>query len=331
MQRANSKVERITLQRRAPLVPCAYAEGRGELWKRRISSCGALIPFRPTSVCPECGQRQVRAHARAPGPNATIIDRDVAIVDADTGEVAVAYVVAAKRIASRLAASLRHVQFDTDVYAVVNTTTRLSGMAVTHVTFGYQPPAPLRRRYGCSRSQFNALYPEAMDNLADFCRVAEHVFRTQATDVHDRTAQVVRDTIAPAWLIAGTPWSSGIINQTAALPYHRDQSNIPKSWSAMLGCRGGVSGGLLHLVDYDVYLAVAHGSITIFDGQSVVHGVTPLTMVQPHGFRYTCVTYAKSAMGVCSADPSEEAHRAAVQATVDEDRRALSTYRAGKK
>jgi hypothetical protein len=86
----------------------------------------------------------------------------------------------------------------------------------------------------------------------------------------------------------------------------------------------------LHLADYDVYLAVAHGSITIFDGQSVVHGVTPLTMAKPNSYRYTCVVYSKSAMGQCSPDPADEAHRAAVQATVDEDLRAASTYKAGK-
>lgn len=331
MQRANAKVERLTLKRHEPLVPCAYAEGRGDLWKRKISTCGALIPFHPTKPCPECGQRQVRAHAPAPSADATIIDRDIAIVDADTGEVAVAYVVAAEGIATRLAASLRHVKFDTDIYTQVNTTTRLSGMAVTHVTFGYQPPAPMRRRYGCSRSQFNSLYPEAMETLGEFCGVAEYVFRTQAPDVHDRTARAVRDTIAPAWLIAGTPWSSGIINQTAALPYHRDRANIPKSWSAMLGCRSGVEGGLLHLADYGIYLAVEHGSISIFDGQSIVHGVTPLRMVKPHGYRYTCVTYAKSAMGVCCADPTQEAQRAALAATRDEDLRADPNYKAGKR
>jgi Oxygenase domain of the 2OGFeDO superfamily len=331
MQRAQTQVERLVLPRRAPVVPCAYAEGRGELWKRRISSCGALIPFAPTSACPVCGQRQVRAHAPKPGPDAVIIDRDVAIIDADTGEVVVAYVVAAESIASRLAAGLRHVRWDSDIYTAVNTTTRLSGMAVTHVTFGYQPPQPVRRRYGCSRSQFNSTYPEAMDALADFCRLAEHTFRIQAPDVYDRTAKAVHETIAPAWRIAGTPWSSGIINQTAALPYHRDRSNIPKSWSAMLGCRSGVDGGLLHLVDYDVHLAVAHGSISIFDGQSVTHGVTPLHMAKPHAYRYTAVTYAKSAMGVCCPDPTQEVRRAAIAATVDEDKRAAAGYKAGKR
>jgi hypothetical protein len=76
---------------------------------------------------------------------------------------------------------------------------------------------------------------------------------------------------------------------------------------------------------------VAHGSISIFDGQSIVHGVTPLHMTKPQGYRYTCVTYAKTAMRVCCADPAQEVRRAALQATKDEDKRAMTTYKAGKK
>jgi hypothetical protein len=200
-----------------------------------------------------------------------------------------------------------------------STTTRLSGVVVTHATFGYQPPAPMRRRWACCRSQFNDRNAEAMGVLTEFCRLAEHVFRIQAPDVHDRTAGRVRDLIAPAWLIGGTPWTSGIINRTAALPYHRDQSNVPGSWSAMLGCRREVEGGMLHLADYNVYLPVEHGSITILDGQSVVHGVTPLHLAASRGFRYTVVTYAKTAMSKCAEDPAHELRRAQLAATMAEE------------
>jgi len=329
MQRSDTTIERMVLPRRAPLVPCAFAEGKVDQWNRRIQSCGAMIPYRPTDVCPECGQKQARANAPAPNHDSVILDRDVAIVDELTGEVAVVYAVCAESIATDLAASLRNVKFDDDVFGNANSTTRLSGVAVTHRTFGYQPPSPLRRRMGCCRSQFNVEYPRAMDVLAEFCRVAEHVFRIQAKDVHDRTGRAVREKIAGPWLIAGTPWTSGIINQTAALPYHKDNGNIIGSWSAMLGCRDGVAGGLLHLADYDVYLPVAHGSITIFDGQSVVHGVTPMRMTKSNGWRYTCVTYAKTMMSHCAADPADELRRAQIRATELEDLRAAPGYKAG--
>jgi hypothetical protein len=64
----------------------------------------------------------------------------------------------------------------------------------------------------------------------------------------------------------------------------------------MLAVRHGIGGGLLYLADYDVYLAVPHGSISIFDGQSVLHGVTPFTITSHDAWRYTLVAYAKTGM-----------------------------------
>jgi len=322
VQRETVSIPRLTLSRGDPLVPCAYAEGLKDRWNRRIQSCGAWVPYAPQHLCPNCGHRLVKSHAPAPAVGARVIDSNVAIVDEGTGKVVAVHMVCATDLATDLASSLSQVKWDDQVFANVTTTSRLNGMAVTHRTFGYQPPVPMRRRYGCSRSQFNTEYPRAMDQIAQFCRVAEHVFRTNASDVHDITARKVRDAIAPAWLIAGTPWSSGIINKTVSLPYHKDQSNVTSSWSAMLVCRRQVAGGYLHLADYDTYLSVPHGSITIFDGQSIVHGVTPMTMTHPAAFRYSLVTYAKVGMRKCCADPTQEAQRAAVEATEAEDKRA---------
>ena len=212
--------------------------------------------------------------------------------------------------------------FDDQISSNATTTARLNGMASTHRTFGYQPPVPMRRRYGCSRAQFNREYPKAMDQIAQFCRVAEHVFRVHAQDVHDLTCGRVRDTIPPAWLIAGTPWSSGIINKTMALPYHNDQANISSSWSAMIVARRQVEGGLLHLADYDIYLAVPHGSITIFDGQSDRPRRHPAADHAPGRVPLQPRHLRQERHEVLCADPEDEAHRAALAATMAEDRRA---------
>jgi hypothetical protein len=321
MVRALANTPRLVLERGVPMVPCAYAEGLKDRWTRRIQSCGAMVPHAPKHPCPNCGQRLVNTHAPTPGPEARIIRDNVVIIDAESQQVVAVHIICANDLATDLAWSLANVAFDDQVFSNVTTTARLSGMATTHRTFGYQPPVPMRRRYGCSTSQFNAKYPKATNQLAQFCRVAEHVFRTYASDVHDETCARVREAIQPAWLIAGTPWSSGIINQTVALPYHTDKGNISRSWSAMLVARRHVEGGMLHLADYDVWFAVPHGSITIFDGQSVVHGVSPMHMTHPGGFRYSVVTYAKSGMKKCCANPRDEPRRAAAEATMAEDRR----------
>ena len=154
MQRAQAITPRLVLERHPPLVPCAYAEGRKDRWTGRILSCGAMVPHKPRWPCPNCGQVLIAAHAPAPGPDSRILTGSTAIVDAETGEVAALHLICASDLATRLAAAFKLVYFDTQIFSQVTTTARLNGMAVTHRTFGYAPPQPMRRRYACSRSQF---------------------------------------------------------------------------------------------------------------------------------------------------------------------------------
>lgn len=319
--RSTADIHRITLQRRPPLVRCTSAGTVQERWDGDHRSCGALVPPSAGKPCPSCGQVQIRAQAEAPGPGDLVIDYPAVIVDADSGEAVAVHWMGGESIATEIAKALRSVEWDDPPMKRANNAGRLSGMHVAHRVFGYTPPQPMRRRYGCSRSRFDTDYPAAMDLIGKFTVLAEWVFRTFAPDVHRRTGEVVRATIPDAWRIERTLWSSGIINHTAALPMHTDSGNIPGSWSAMLMCRRQVEGGVLHLVDYGCYFSVPHGSITIFDGQSVTHGVTPLEPKGPDASRYSLVSYAKSNMRQCAPCQEDEGRRAALAATAAEDAR----------
>lgn len=319
------EVRQLVLPRGEALVPCAFGATEDERWERKISSCGAMVPHAPRSKCPECGNKMIGAFAMSPSDNATIIEDDTVIIDADTGKVVVIHVTVARQVASELLRSISSVYFDKQVLSNKTTTARLSGITVTHRTFGYSPPQVMRRRYGCSRSQFNRDYPEVIEHLSDFCSASESAFKEFAPEAHEETLDLVSE-IAPAWRIRGTPWTSGIINKTAALPYHVDKDNVKGSWSAMILARRNVSGGLLHLAHYNVYLAVPHGSLTLFDGQSIVHGVTPMRVSGPNAQRFSCVVYAKRAMKRCCADPKDEIKRAMREATAAEDRRSVHRF-----
>lgn len=323
MTRATANVTRLVRERVVdPLVRCTFADLDNRL-RNEYGTCGAMIPYRPRHACPECGQKQVQAVVSEPPPDAEIIEGNAAIVDAETREVTAVQVIAVPDLANRLADALREVHWDAPITKRNKPANegRLSGMIVTHRTFGFTTPVPLRRRYACAASRFDFDYPEASALIAEYLVAAEHVFRTQAREVYDETAEHVLEAIAPAWRIAGTPWTSGIINHTAALPYHRDSGNIKGSWSAMLSVRRNVEGGLLHLADYGLYLRVPNGSISVFDGQSVLHGVTPFRLTAPHAYRFTAVAYARAGMRSCCADPRDEAKRAARAATEAVDKR----------
>jgi hypothetical protein len=163
--------------------------------------------------------------------------------------------------------------------------------------------------------------PAAMAMLHDVFGIASELFGHLAPEVWAET-MTATSSISENWKLPGTPWTSGIINDTAALPYHRDSNNIKGTWSAMLSLKHHIDGGYLHIADYDVYFAVPHGSLSMFDGQSLLHGVTPFRMQTPEAHRYTIVAYSRSAMKKCCADPQDEARRAARAATEADDRKA---------
>jgi hypothetical protein len=243
------------------------------------------------------------------------------VVDADSGEVVAVQIVndTLKDISARLSLLLRHLPWQAPINATGNES-RASGIVITHHTFGFTPPVPIRRRFGCSKSALNASHPDVIDVLDEFSSYAMAEFEGQLPDEAARTVQAVEALVPEAWRMKGSPWTSGIINNTASLPYHKDSGNVVGSWSAMLGSRSDVSGGYLHLFDYDCYFAVPDGSLSLFDGQGVVHGVTPMRAESFDAYRYTTVCYAKRSMSKCSPDPADEPLRAQKAATEAQER-----------
>jgi hypothetical protein len=98
--------------------------------------------------------------------------------------------------------------------------------------------------------------------------------------------------------MAGTTWTSGVVNQNSQLPYHRDGFNFP-TWSAMPVIRRGVDGGHLHLPEYDLTVACRDGWAVFFCGQQLLHGVTPMRLTKPDGYRFSVVYYALRGMKDC--------------------------------
>lgn len=195
---------------------------------------------------------------------------------------------------------------------------RLSGIKNAHRVFGYTGMVPLRRRWGASSSSFNAKWPSAafvLEKLAEQCAAEfERVLPVEFA----RHADLVSH-IDPGWLLASAPWTSGVMNRTSAMPYHRDGGNVPGSWSAMLTLRRGghVEGGMLHVRDLGVFLRCGDAALTIFDGQRSTHGVSPFP--PDHGDRYSIVFYAKADVGR-AAPPGQEIAEAKRRATETADR-----------
>jgi hypothetical protein len=107
------------------------------------------------------------------------------------------------------------------------------------------------------------------------------------------------EAVLPEWrMTEDALWTSGVINQSSSLPYHRDGSNFD-TWSAMPVVRRGMDGGDLHMPEYGITIACKDGWALWFNGHAYVHGVTPMKSRAEDGYRYSVVFYAKRGMKDC--------------------------------
>lgn len=196
-----------------------------------------------------------------------------------------------------------------------------SGRRNASRVFGWAPRKPVQRREACNATSFAKEQPAeqaALDAWAVRCLA---VLRSIDPEVAERDEATMRE-VLPEWHMAGTPWTSGVVNSNSQLPYHRDGFNFP-TWSAMPVLRRGMDGGHLHIPEYGAVLPCRDGWGVFFCGQELVHGVTPMRRREPDGYRYSVVYYALRGMRSC-AEFAEETRLARIART-ERERRSAAT------
>lgn len=181
---------------------------------------------------------------------------------------------------------------------------RTSGLVVTARTFGFQPRVALRRDF-CAEA-----------SLASEDAVLHRALVAQAfgiAGIYERRNpslygmhKAMTDTKAARFRLAGTPFTSGIVNENNPLKYHHDLGNYPCVWSGMVATKQGrQSGGHLALPEYGLGLEIASGSVTLFDGAGLWHGVTPIRLVDEGARRFTAVYYSMAGLWKCETPEQE--------------------------
>ena len=107
------------------------------------------------------------------------------------------------------------------------------------------------------------------------------------------------DKVLKEYKMRDTVFTSGIINKNNELNYHYDAGNFEECYSCMITAKNGITGGYLAMPEYDVNVEVLHGSVFLFDGQSILHGVTPIQKMGDDHYRYTVVYYSLKEMWKC--------------------------------
>jgi len=192
---------------------------------------------------------------------------------------------------------------------------RASGIMAVEQWFGWLPPDHLKKRYAIQRPNLYYKNPELAQMIEDMSPALWNEIKSTAPEEARKHEEVVRSKIHADWLIAGTPFSSGIINHTNTLPYHKDGGNLGDTWSMMLCVRDKAAGGSLDIPEFGVTLAVPNYSLIFFNGAATWHGVTPVTITEKNAYRFTLVWYVKQSITHAVAK-EDEPHRAAIAATV---------------
>lgn len=176
-------------------------------------------------------------------------------------------------------------------------------------TFGYAPRRPVMGRESCGLTSLTKELPEVARLLESYADQFSDVLTAVLPDVAEANKEVVGG-VLPEWRMGTShTWTSGVINDTAQLPYHRDGFNFPV-WSAMPVLRRGTRGGYLHIPEYGIAAPCSDATVTYFEGFKLVHGVTPITYVggapgRDKGYRVSVVYYALRGMKNCR-DAAEE-------------------------
>lgn len=272
-------------------------------------------------------QHWERAHKKQQAPALEGVNDSIRLIDKETNEIIAIQILIGDELETEQRSLVRWLRFgmkwdDSTINMKMKTNKtdgakgqgRLSGIRYPSRVFGFSAPKPLRRRWACSPTLLTRDYPELADILDKFTKLNWEMFMKYAPEQAAQHKQMIDEQIKDDWKIAKLPFTSGVINNTAALPYHRDSGNVAGSWSAMLALRKGVEGGALHLPEYDFTFGIPNGSITLFDGQGTWHGVTPLVRAKNDGYRFTLVWYAIKEMCKCLS-MEEEATEAKKRAT----------------
>lgn len=178
------------------------------------------------------------------------------------------------------------------------TTKRASGMVNVSRTFGMSPKRVTHGRESCRATSLATDQPDEHAHIVQAARDLSVWFDSLLPE-QAREDRLQSGDIDDEWRMADeTVWTSGVINKTSALPYHRDRMNFDV-WSAMPVLRRGVRGGCLNIPGHEATLACRDGWVAVFPGYRLVHGVTPMRLVQPDGYRYSIVYYALRGMKDC--------------------------------
>lgn len=198
---------------------------------------------------------------------------------------------------------------------------RTSGMLSNSSIFGFMPRRTLYQDY-CHAAASQIEFPRATFFLEKAAQQLAEIYAQYFPEVYEKHQEIAERKILASWRMSGgsSIFSSGIVNKDNQLPYHRDRGNFPGVYSNMIGLKNGIDGGHLICPEYGLKFEIADGSLLIFNGQEILHGVSPIIKRSQDSYRYTVVYYTMQQMWKCLPIKEEVARIKEVKAKREEKR-----------
>jgi hypothetical protein len=188
-----------------------------------------------------------------------------------------------------------------------HTTARTGGLKTTSRVIGYQPRVTVRRDF-CTSAALSFEDPRSHEALCEGAGLVSRHFHQAFPEEYVQQAKIVREAAKADWILPNSFYTSGICNWNNLLRYHHDGGNFPGTWNAMLTFKKDIEGGFLAVPELNVALAVRDATLSIFNAQHFLHGVTPFRRLSATAYRYTIVYYALQGLCNCGT-PAEELQR----------------------
>ena len=177
-------------------------------------------------------------------------------------------------------------------------TDRTAGLQTESATFGYRPRVVMRADY-CTATMMSQNDAKRHAIIAGFAEQLTEYYKKFFPEVFSQHCSIVEAKIKKDWVIPNSPFTSGIVNKNNPLKYHHDSGNFKGVLSNMVVFKRDTKGGHLSCPEYNLMFECADNTVLIFDGQSILHGVTPIHNLTKDAYRYTAVYYSLEQMWKC--------------------------------
>lgn len=175
---------------------------------------------------------------------------------------------------------------------------RTLGLTSTSRIFGFRPRITIRQDF-CSSSSMSMEHPKQHEIIAKFGEEFSLLYAQHAPKAFLGHREQVVNSVRKDWIMPNTIFTSGIVNKNNPLKYHFDAGNFKDCMSCMVVFRKDIDGGRLSIPEFNCKFELEDNSFFLFDGQSILHGVTPIKRLRESSYRYSVVYYSLQQIKHC--------------------------------